>query len=123
MTSVEPSSSTDRYYFKHLPPEKMTIKHRPGATKLLTGLKVKVKKSTSSSSQSIHLWCRFCGPKVTVELRNGPYGPKTLCNPCGLQYAQDCREERKIVESNNLHQMSLSYIVQDMLQTMNPKSL
>eukprot|EP01105_Mastigella_eilhardi_P005167 TRINITY_DN16944_c0_g1_i1.p1 TRINITY_DN16944_c0_g1~~TRINITY_DN16944_c0_g1_i1.p1 ORF type:complete len:320 (+),score=116.42 TRINITY_DN16944_c0_g1_i1:86-961(+) len=35
------------------------------------------------------LFCHKCGKTDTPQWRSGPNGPATLCNACGLQYAQD----------------------------------
>jgi hypothetical protein len=36
--------------------------------------------------------CEFCHVEETPKWREGPHGPRTLCNVCGLIYAK--REER-----------------------------
>lgn len=36
--------------------------------------------------------CQFCGERNTPEWREGPDGPGTLCNSCGLQYMESRRQ-------------------------------
>jgi hypothetical protein len=36
--------------------------------------------------------CNFCGVRNTSEWRDGPDGPGTLCNSCGLQYLESRRQ-------------------------------
>lgn len=31
-------------------------------------------------------WCRQCGAKKTPQWREGPDGPRSLCNACGLKF-------------------------------------
>lgn len=51
----------------------------------------KVKPKTSSSSSRMMMTtigrkCQHCGAEKTPQWRAGPYGPKTLCNACGVRY-------------------------------------
>ncbi|KAB1218213.1 GATA transcription factor 1 [Morella rubra] len=38
------------------------------------------------SSTTIGRKCQHCGAEKTPQWRAGPYGPKTLCNACGVRY-------------------------------------
>ncbi|ESZ98076.1 hypothetical protein SBOR_1532 [Sclerotinia borealis F-4128] len=39
--------------------------------------------------------CTDCGTTESPEWRKGPYGPKTLCNACGLRWAKKEKKEKK----------------------------
>ena len=47
---------------------------------------------------SIDRVCFSCGIGSTPEWRKGPFGPKTLCNACGLQFAKDLKESADITD-------------------------
>jgi hypothetical protein len=40
--------------------------------------------------------CEFCEDIYTPQPRNGPNGPKTLCNACGIKYAKQLKAEQKV---------------------------
>ncbi|KAI9014804.1 hypothetical protein BC832DRAFT_546523 [Gaertneriomyces semiglobifer] len=44
------------------------------------------------------LFCRQCGTTQSPEWRKGPFGPKTLCNACGLAYSKKQRRLNKAAE-------------------------
>lgn len=46
--------------------------------------KTKTKKTTTTAT--IGRKCQHCGAEKTPQWRAGPYGPKTLCNACGVRY-------------------------------------
>lgn len=50
--------------------------------------------STDCSSKTT---CLGCGATETPEWRRGPYGPRTLCNACGLVFAKLVRKRAKEV--------------------------
>lgn len=62
-------------------------KQRKGDLSLLSG-DVEMKKSSSSSSQEsvAPRKCMHCEVTKTPQWREGPMGPKTLCNACGVRY-------------------------------------
>ncbi|PKA53965.1 GATA transcription factor 19 [Apostasia shenzhenica] len=43
--------------------------------------------------------CQLCGETVTPLWRNGPHGPKTACNACGIRFR---KEEKKLDTSLTL---------------------
>ncbi|ONK69938.1 uncharacterized protein A4U43_C05F28530 [Asparagus officinalis] len=45
----------------------------------------RVDSASSTSTNS----CAMCGGTRTTKWRNGPQGPKTLCNKCGLRYQKN----------------------------------
>lgn len=40
--------------------------------------------------------CEKCHTSVTPQWRKGPSGPASLCNACGLRYANRCKKEQDI---------------------------
>ncbi|GMI69943.1 hypothetical protein HRI_000663600 [Hibiscus trionum] len=40
----------------------------------------------SLRARSIGRKCQHCGAEKTPQWRTGPFGPKTLCNACGVRY-------------------------------------
>ncbi|KAK8555216.1 hypothetical protein V6N12_009365 [Hibiscus sabdariffa] len=45
-----------------------------------------VKENAKSRSRSTGRKCQHCGAEKTPQWRAGPFGPKTLCNACGVRY-------------------------------------
>lgn len=41
-------------------------------------------------------FCRSCGTTETPEWRKGPDGQKSLCNACGLHFANNMKREKEI---------------------------
>ena len=98
----------NRYHFKHLPPGKYEVRSR-ARTKPEASCEQKCKPSSDQKIKD--LWCRYCGAEYTKEWRKGPYGPKTLCNACGIQYSKMIADELALQPSNNLQKMDLSFIL------------
>ncbi|KAG6594828.1 GATA transcription factor 18, partial [Cucurbita argyrosperma subsp. argyrosperma] len=53
-------------------------------------------KSSSNADQMFARHCANCDTTTTPLWRNGPSGPKSLCNACGIRYK---KEERKAASS------------------------
>ncbi|XP_017433895.1 GATA transcription factor 11 [Vigna angularis] len=51
----------------------------------MVGNKIEMKKSSSEESVGIRK-CMHCEVTKTPQWREGPMGPKTLCNACGVRY-------------------------------------
>ncbi|PON40390.1 GATA transcription factor [Parasponia andersonii] len=51
-------------------------------------VKPNTKKTTTTTrmTTTIGRKCQHCGAEKTPQWRAGPYGPKTLCNACGVRY-------------------------------------
>ncbi|GAA0138503.1 hypothetical protein LIER_00239 [Lithospermum erythrorhizon] len=50
-----------------------------------------IKKSSNNSSTKIKS-CTYCHTTITPLWRGGPFGPKSLCNACGIKYNKKKRE-------------------------------
>ncbi|XP_024021768.1 GATA transcription factor 1 [Morus notabilis] len=51
-----------------------------------TGYEKATRKTTTMTTTIIGRKCQHCGADKTPQWRAGPYGPKTLCNACGVRY-------------------------------------
>ncbi|KAL4388383.1 hypothetical protein GQ457_09G019020 [Hibiscus cannabinus] len=49
-------------------------------------VKENVKSLRGGRSRSTGRKCQHCGAEKTPQWRAGPFGPKTLCNACGVRY-------------------------------------
>lgn len=79
--STPESSSETRTAWKHLNQIK---KQQKKDLSLLSG-DVEMKRSSSQEPVS-HRKCTHCEITKTPQWREGPMGPKTLCNACGVRY-------------------------------------
>lgn len=50
----------------------------------------------NKAAEKTGLFCHKCFETETTLWRNGPEGPKTLCNRCGLKYAKGKKRCEKI---------------------------
>ncbi|KAL5542504.1 hypothetical protein UlMin_010214 [Ulmus minor] len=73
---------------------KRRCRHRRAAditSRQLWGSRIKnvtshVKAEKVMTTSTIGRKCQHCGAEKTPQWRAGPYGPKTLCNACGVRY-------------------------------------
>eukprot|EP01113_Clastostelium_recurvatum_P045749 TRINITY_DN7907_c0_g1_i2.p1 TRINITY_DN7907_c0_g1~~TRINITY_DN7907_c0_g1_i2.p1 ORF type:complete len:294 (-),score=53.85 TRINITY_DN7907_c0_g1_i2:151-1032(-) len=55
--------------------------------------------------------CTLCHITQTSQWRRGPDGFRSLCNACGIRYANKMAKERIVPPSCSLHTMDIRYIV------------
>lgn len=53
--------------------------------------------------------CAMCGTTRTPQWREGPDGPKTLCNACGVRLSREKKNGRKTVRKKNARNFGLRY--------------
>mmetsp|Transcript_2565 Transcript_2565/g.6568 ORF Transcript_2565/g.6568 Transcript_2565/m.6568 type:complete len:369 (-) Transcript_2565:1636-2742(-) len=51
--------------------------------------------------QALH--CKSCGATKTPQWREGPLGPKTLCNACGVKWLRQLKKSREAVAPAKVH--------------------
>lgn len=54
--------------------------------------------------------CQHCGATATPQWREGPEGPSTLCNACGLHYANSLQKDQANNTIIRNHKMALSFL-------------
>lgn len=62
----------------------------------------KRKPMTSPQPSHISRRCNNCGVTKTPQWREGPDGPKTLCNACGVKYSRERQDKSKSRKSRKL---------------------
>ncbi|XP_058101743.1 GATA transcription factor 4-like [Magnolia sinica] len=73
---ISPLLSQSDYFAESEPPKKLSKKK-----------KLHQQHADQATSQSIAVRkCMHCGIQKTPQWRQGPLGPKTLCNACGVRY-------------------------------------
>ncbi|CAL1404266.1 unnamed protein product [Linum trigynum] len=68
----------------HLEPESMPRVDEKISSGLVKGIQKKRKQQQGTSSETRR--CSHCGVSETPQWREGPLGPKTLCNACGVRH-------------------------------------
>eukprot|EP01113_Clastostelium_recurvatum_P038458 TRINITY_DN5765_c0_g1_i4.p1 TRINITY_DN5765_c0_g1~~TRINITY_DN5765_c0_g1_i4.p1 ORF type:complete len:262 (+),score=55.85 TRINITY_DN5765_c0_g1_i4:174-959(+) len=63
--------------------------------------------------------CRICNKIKTSQWRRGPDGCKSLCNACGIRFANIVAKEKSLPSTSRLHRMSLGYIMADTVDAPN----
>eukprot|EP00210_Caulerpa_lentillifera_P006309 g6026.t1 len=57
------------------------------------------RKPMTSSQSSFSRRCNSCGVTKTPQWREGPDGPRTLCNACGVRYSRERQDKSKLRKS------------------------
>ncbi|KAE9585757.1 putative transcription factor C2C2-GATA family [Lupinus albus] len=82
-----PSSSSSVFSISFIPTSPLRNKVEKQKEKDLFLLPDQVKMKIYSSKESVVTRkCMHCAAKKTPQWREGPMGPKTLCNACGVRY-------------------------------------
>jgi hypothetical protein len=63
------------------------------------------RKRGRKKTDKTHLICEKCKTTETPEWRRGPCGPATLCNACGIRFANKSKKEREARQKNSINRL------------------